>query len=404
MVAGQGSQAGRFRWRRWAVAGAVVAVAASGALSPVRAEAVVGSADLSVAVSHTPDTPVAPSDVKFTVTASNAGPSTASGVVVALGFDYPLEPRTVPSGCRITASYRSLICDLGNLASGSSKSAVIILQAHASGLYTVPAAVGSDTPDPDTADRSANDTVLIKAGPSQAERYIRGIFPIILDRPATNADVAYWGPRWKAENFRYPRHLEKIPGGIINSNEYRRIRVREAYPRILGRSADSGAVAHWVTELSKGMSYETFERRLITSSEFTRKAGTVQGMIKNTYLAVQGRQPTAAEASAAFDSQGRQSFAAFVLSVQRSTGGYDAVIKRVYQDTFGTAPSSLARYLWQLELRAGKSPEALWAKLLVSNEVLRLYPYTEDDYIGSGEPVFDFRTSTNAAAAAASAS
>jgi hypothetical protein len=360
----------------------VVGLAGSGAVAPIAAGADAPSADLSVTVAHTPDSATAPADITFTVTASNAGPDTAQNVSAGLAYGYPLDLNAVPAGCRRSASYESVVCDLGNIASGASVSVDFVVRAQGSGLFSLPAAVASDTADPDVADRVATDTLLVKAGPSQAVRYIRGIFVSILNRNPNTATTDYWAARWKAVNRTFPRKPASVPAGIINSDEYRRLRIREAYTRILGRPADAGGLASYVTKAARGTSFEAIERTLLTSGEFTRKPASIQQLIANTYQAVLGRQPTPAEAQAAFDSQTSQSFASFVVSLQRSTEGYDRVINQRFQSALGHGPNSLGRYVWQAGLRQGQSPEALFAQLLVSNDVLALYPYTTDDSEG----------------------
>lgn len=367
---------------------AVIGIGGAGALAPVTANATAPSADVSVAVSHAPSSAVTGDDITFTVVASNDGPDAATGVVAGLGFSYPLQLDVVPAGCKRAASYESVLCDLPDIASGSSATIDITLKAHGSGLFSVPAAIAADTADPDTNDLVATDTLLVKAGPSQAVRYITGIFPIIVDRPVDAASLTYWAARWKAENNRYPRKLESVPGGIINSNEYRRLRIREAYQRILGRPVDAPSLTYWVNKAAKGWSYEAIERTLLTSKEFLGKND--HDAIPATYLAVLGQtsvSPTLEQYWFGMLSTPGFTRADFVRRLQASTEGYDVVIKRFYQDTLGHDPSPLGRYVWQVRLREGKSPEALWSQLLVSNELLQKYPYTDDDYTDG--PVFD---------------
>ena len=370
-------------WRRWVVAAAVVGLAGSGALAPASAGAVDPSADLSVGVTHAPGTVLSPAPVTFTVTASNAGPDTADDVVVGLGFQYALEMRTVPDGCRRSASYESVLCDLGDIASGASASVDIELYAGGSGLFTVPAAVASDTADPVTTNQTATDTLLVRPGPSQAVRYIRGIFPAILQRDPSTAATNYWAERWKAANRTYPRKLEAIPLGIMNSNEYRRLRIRESYQRILGRAADPSALTYWVGKAASGWSYERIDTTLLSSSEFLRN-GDLETYIRKTYLAVLGRQPTQSELNSWMASLGGKASLAgwsrFPTSLQRSTEGFDVIIKARYLAATGQQPSALVRYIWQVGLRNGQTPERLWAQVFVSYDVLKNYPYTEDDY------------------------
>lgn len=369
-------------WKRWAIALGVVGLAGSGALAPVAAGAEDPSADLSVTVAHAPETPTAPADLTVTITASNAGPDTAEAVVAGLGYPYPLELRTVPAGCRRSASYESVVCDLGDIASGATATKDIVLKANGSGLFTLPAVVASDTADPDSADRSTSTNVIVKAGPSQAVRYIQGIVPMILNREAGAATTNYWAPRWAKAYNTYPRKLEAIPAGLIGSNEYRRIRIRESYQRILGRPVDARSLDYWVKKAAGGWSFERIDLTLLSSGEFRRK-GDLEDQIDRTFLAVLSRDPSAAEqarwqqALAPGDAMGWVEFPRYL---QRTTEAHDIKVKQAYVIALNKDPSALGRYFWLVELRKGTTPEALFAKLLVSNEVLQKYPFTVDDY------------------------
>lgn len=388
-------------WRRWAVALGVVALAGTGALAPVEVGAADPSADLSVTVTHTPETPTAPTELTVTIAASNAGPDTAEAVVVGLGYPYPLELRTVPAGCRRSASYESVVCELGDVASGATATKDIVLQASGSGLFTLPAVAASDTPDPDSADRSASTSVIVKAGPSQAVRYIQGIVPMILNREAGAATTAYWAPRWQKAYNTYPRRLERIPAGLIASDEYRRIRIRDAYQRILGRVVDAKSLEYWVGKAAGGWSFERIELTLLTSGEFRRK-GDLEDQIDRTFMALLSRDASAAELarwSQALRPGGATAWIELPRFLQRTTEYHDITIRQAYVVALNKDPSSLGRYFWLVELRKGTSPEALFAKLLVSNEVLQKYPFTVDDYEEGYEydvPVSDVQAAVDA--------
>lgn len=388
MVAEHSSQSKHGAKRRVALIGGLVALAVGGALVPTAAYAADPSADLSVGISHSPNAVKTGDEVTFTLAVANAGPDTAVDVVGGLGFPYPLQLNTVPEGCKRASSYESVLCDFGDLASGSTAEIDIVLQARGSGLITLPAAAVSTTADPDTADLTASDVILIQAGPRQAERYIAGIFPIILNRAPNASTTTYWANKWRAENNKYPRNLAAIPAGIINSNEYRRIRVREAYQNLLGRPADPAGLESMVKRVAGGWNYLQVERSLLTGSEFFRRAGAAPtddpaGYISAVVQKLTGRSVTAAELDMYLVMLGDGQWTPrqkFVQYVQSTTDARSKVISEKFQDTVGHEPSSLSRYMWLLKLRDGVTPESLWAQLLVSNEVLQKYPYTEDDY------------------------
>lgn len=360
------------------VAGGLVAPAGAAEPEPET------SADLSIEVTVAPESVQALDEVAVTVTARNAGPDAAVDVLAGISFDYPLELQEMPESCSRSFTNNSVVCELGDVASGSEASAEITLQPYSSGFFTLPAAITSSTPDPTSGDRSTTATLIVTRGPSQAVRYINGIFPMILRRSPDAGALEYWSQRWAEAYRRYPQRLEPIPGGMMASQEYRALRVRDAYQRILGRNADAGSVTYWTGQAARGVSFEKIELLLIGSGEFAAKnAGATTAAV---FQAVLGRAPTGAELS----QWGSTRPVTVGAALQRSTEGYDVIIKDRFQRTLGEAPSAFARYIWQVRLRNGFTPERLWAQLLVSWEVLQDYPFTEEEYFGEGQPVYDF--------------
>ena len=373
----------RPRGRRWAAAVGLVGAMGVGVLTPTAAQAVDPSADLSVSISHAPATVTTLDQVTFTLTGTNAGPDPATDVVLGMSFSYPLDLVSANPGCRLSYTEQtSVLCTVGTIASGASTAATIKVVPHASGIYTIPAAASSPTSDPDTADLTASETMLVRRGPSQAERYVRGVFPIVLDRDPDAGAVTYWTKKFQALNKVYPRRYDLVPYGMTQSNEYRRLRIRQSYLKVLGRAATPQDLAYWVPKAAGGLSYEAIERRLITSKEFSAKHG--QDPADPTiaaYQVVLGRAPTQKEIEAfALDYANGKTFASIVLRIQRSAGAYGRIVDATYQLALGHAPTALGRYGATVDLIRGLNPERFLAKLLVSNEVMARFPATDDDY------------------------
>jgi hypothetical protein len=362
------------------LAGALVAGAAIA--SPAVAGAVVAGADLSVAISHSPATGKTGDTFTFTLTVANAGPDAAEDVAVGLTSGYRLQSEVLPEACTRDFEGGSVICELGDLASGAEASVVVPLRAYGSGVYLISAVAASSTPDPDTADLVAQDQLLVRKGPLQSERYIAGIYPMILQRSVDAGSLAYWSERWRSETNRYPRQPEKIPLGIMSSDEYRRLRIREAYQRILGRAADASALTYWVGRARGGLSFDAIERNLLASREFASKHGGAR--LEATLAALFGRPATAAEVDEWTAFTGGKGDAAtwnrLLSTLQRSTPARDRVIIDRHQRTLGADPTPLQRYVWHVRYRQGATTERIWAELLVSWDVLQDYPYTDDDY------------------------
>jgi hypothetical protein len=204
----------------------------------------------------------------------------------------------------------------------------------------------------------------------------------VLERAADPASLDYWADRWRAENNRYPRRLERIPLGLMNGDEYRRLRIRAAYQQILGRAADTPSLTYWVGKVRAGWSYEAVERSLLASREFAAEhPGERLGA---TIAVLYGRAATDTELDrwTAFvgGATDAVTWQRLLAAVQRSTPARDRVIADRVQRTLGVAPTPLIRYVWLLRYREGATTERIWAELLVSWDVLRRYPYTDDDY------------------------
>ncbi len=377
----------RPRARRRALA-AVGLAAALGAttLAPAAARAADPSADLSVTVTHSPSSGRSAVPFSVTITASNAGPDPAADVVAGIAFQYPLDRHQLPPSCTANERSNSVICQLGTIASGGTASATLEVLPYASGVFVIPVAVASPTPDPDTADRASTDTIIVERGPSLGQRYVAGEYPKLLGRPARTAELAFWGPRFERAYFFGEPPLASIPYDIINSNEYRRIRIRESFTRILGRTASAADLTYWVPRAASA-TYERLDRTLIDSREFaTRNGADVPGGI---YQAVLGRTPTSAERSRVQAQLAAGTPRSKVAGdLQLSNEGLNRLVADRFQLVVGRAPLAIDRLAWSSAIRRGVAPEVLVAQLFVSNEVRDQYPVTDDDYPDEGE--YDF--------------
>ncbi|MCU1453525.1 MAG: hypothetical protein JWN46_1671 [Acidimicrobiales bacterium] len=358
---------------------AALAGIAATTLGTVPARAVTTtSADLSITATHNPSSPLGGTNLTFTLTAHNDGPDPAKAVLVAMSSGFPLRfgSASGPAGtCTNSQATGSVICKVGDIASGASASVQVVVTPLASGVYQVPYATSSETPDPDTADRAGVDTVIVQKGPSQAERYVPAVFQLLLGR-GPGADAAFWVKMFTAQRY---RSLYEVPLGIMSSAEYRRIRVNEAYTRILGRSPSSGDLSYWSGRIGQGLSYAGLEVRLVASPEFVlrRSSGIAEKAVAAVFRAILRRTPTATESrdwGALLQAGFSQADLAMVLVT--STEGRDLVLFDRYQRTLGRAPSPLERYFWLSEAQKGASPEVLWAGVLAGYEYTNKFPPT----------------------------
>jgi uncharacterized repeat protein (TIGR01451 family)/uncharacterized delta-60 repeat protein len=121
-----------------------------------------GSADLALGMSASAPTVIATSNLTYTVSVTNAGPSTATNVVVT---------DTLPAGAVLAATNPTqgsvnnaagmVTWNVGSLAYGATASLGLTVQAGAAGTLTNSAIVTSATPDPNPDDNSASVTTTV---------------------------------------------------------------------------------------------------------------------------------------------------------------------------------------------------------------------------------------------------
>jgi uncharacterized repeat protein (TIGR01451 family) len=128
--------------------------------STASASATVGpAADVSLTDSPDPASAAKGEDVTYTLVAANAGPDTATGVVVTDTLPAGVSFASASAGC--VNSLGVVTCSLGSVADGSSRTVTIVVQAVALGDQVDSADLSADQPDPDVSDNSANAGVTV---------------------------------------------------------------------------------------------------------------------------------------------------------------------------------------------------------------------------------------------------
>jgi uncharacterized repeat protein (TIGR01451 family) len=126
---------------------------------------VIASADLSVAVVDTPDPVVIGSNLTYTITVSNRGPSTATSVV--MNDTLPANARVVftnTTSGTLTVSGGTVIANLNQMVGGASAVITVKITYPTNGTIVTTATVTGSQPDPNLANNTATATTLV-AGP-----------------------------------------------------------------------------------------------------------------------------------------------------------------------------------------------------------------------------------------------
>lgn len=119
------------------------------------------SADLSLAMTASPNPVAVGSNLIYTITATNDGPSAATGVNVTDILDPSLTfvSATPTAGSCTNAS--PVMCNLGNLDIGNSATITLVAKPTATGSIPNTATVAGNEPDPNTANNTASTTVTV---------------------------------------------------------------------------------------------------------------------------------------------------------------------------------------------------------------------------------------------------
>jgi uncharacterized repeat protein (TIGR01451 family) len=121
-------------------------------------------ADLGATITDAPDPATQGGNITYTVTVTNAGPSSATGVTVTapVPANVTFVSGTATQGtCTLAAGI--ITCAIGNMASGASVAATVIVTTTAAGTVNASVSVTSPVLDPTPANNSASATTTVNA-------------------------------------------------------------------------------------------------------------------------------------------------------------------------------------------------------------------------------------------------
>jgi uncharacterized repeat protein (TIGR01451 family) len=154
-----------------------------------------GSADLSITKTDSPDPVLAGQNLTYTITVTNGGPSTATGVTVT---------DTLPAGVTFVSATPSqgscsgtstVTCNLGSLTNGASATITIIVTPTTTGTISNTASVTSGVTDPNTSNNSASQSTTVDPSANLAITKTDSPDPVIVGQNLTySLTVTNGGP------------------------------------------------------------------------------------------------------------------------------------------------------------------------------------------------------------------
>src|SRR6185503_5813904 len=133
------------------------------------------AADLSLTQTDAPDPVLSGELVAYTLTATNAGPQSATGVTVSDTLPAgPTYDSATPSQGSCSQAAGTVTCSLGTLANGASASVVIKVRPTATGTIANQATISSALADPHSANNTASATTTVSGTPVGYPRPLSG--------------------------------------------------------------------------------------------------------------------------------------------------------------------------------------------------------------------------------------
>jgi uncharacterized repeat protein (TIGR01451 family) len=147
-----------------------------------------------LALSHTVDTnpAAAGKDAVFTMTVTNSGPGTATGIAVTASYDPAASVIWASPGCARQGASAVYVCNLATLANGASARFRLVLRKGSAGTLTNNVTVGSATADGNAANNTVNLAIGVNPTPAgvPVQRY-RLYSPITLEHHFTTSVNEY---------------------------------------------------------------------------------------------------------------------------------------------------------------------------------------------------------------------
>lgn len=219
-----------------------------------------------------------------------------------------------------------------------------------------------------TDEGGATTTIHSQAGNGHADDdsvFVSQAFEDILGRSADSDAVAYFTNLLQSGVSR-----SAVTQMLTTSDEFYKNRIQQAYQDYLGRSADAPGLNAWLAQMRNGLTDEQLEAAFIGSPEFySHSGGTNRAWVDEMYFDLLGRAPDAAGETFwvnVLEQGGSRSLVAegFAASTERE----GAVIRNDYLTFLGRQPGQSEVDGWVNAFRNGVSNEHVVAGFVGSDE------------------------------------
>lgn len=192
---------------------------------------------------------------------------------------------------------------------------------------------------------------------SDDESYVTALYTDYLGRGAGPSEIEYWADKLSAG-----APVTVVSDGFVTSDEYRMIRITEAYAYVLGRGVDAPGALNWLNAMRSGqITTDDIERSLYQSDEFYQIAARRNSAPPNDGALVDalwpyilGREVSGFEGFDLLNAGFGRDRTFFVSYVYFSQEAANARVRTMYQRYFGRLPDDSGLAVWaNVDLRIG---------------------------------------------------
>jgi uncharacterized repeat protein (TIGR01451 family) len=364
------------------------------------------AADLQIVKTASAATVPVGSAVTYSLTVSNNGPNTATGVTVR---------DTLPGGVTFVSAAGAgwqeseaagiVTFTTGSLAAGASSTlAVNILAPSSPGAITNISTVTSNTPDSNPNNNTSQVTVAVvvppptgisqqvyapvpASFPSNGDisvlgkqnlfnvdsptdptllaqiSFVDGLYRTLLGRPADNPGLIYW-----VTQLRNGMSRAQVVQTFWTSTAHRDVEIETLYRTYLGRDAGAGDFDYWNGVFAGGANENAVAAMIIASPEYAASHPDNASFIDSLYRSALGRPADAAGLAfwqGVLGGNSRQDVAYAILSSDEASL---RMVSIVYGNDLGRAPSSGEQQYWLGQLQSGVTQDQIAQMILTSDE------------------------------------
>ncbi|MEF2975711.1 DUF4214 domain-containing protein [Subtercola sp. YIM 133946] len=189
--------------------------------------------------------------------------------------------------------------------------------------------------------------------------FVTALYADYLGRSPSQSDIDYWSAKLAAGA---PRTV--ISDSFVDSDEYRMIRITEAYQHVLGRGVDPGGATTWLNYMKAGViTTDDIEKNLYQSNEFYQIAADNNhinpndgAFVDSLYYYILGRNVVGDEGQRWLSSPFPEPRSYYVNGIYGSLEAARTRVTGMYQRYLGRTPDEQGIEVWaNVDLAIGDS-------------------------------------------------